>query len=95
MRLIQGLTEGDSPMSPGLALNLLQELAHQPADLSPRHQQILSLMAQGLTYKEIGATLGLTERTIKYHVGELVQRLHLENRAQVLAYAKRWLEQSG
>lgn len=98
MRLIEGLTEGDSPMSPGLAHNLLQELAHQPdhpANLTPRHQQVLSLMAQGLTYKEIGAILGLTERTIKYHVGEMVQRLHLENRAQVLAYAKRWLEQSG
>lgn len=103
MQLLQGLAQGESPLAPSLAPKLLQEFAHpsppgeaaQLAELSPRQQQILNLAAQGLTYKEIGAALGLAERTIKYHMGEMVQQLHLENRAQVLAYAKRWLEQSG
>ena len=33
--------------------------------------------------------LGLTERTIKYHMAEIIARLHLENRAQVIEYARR------
>ena len=46
-------------------------------------------MAQGLTYKEVGAKLNLSERTIKYHMGEIVGRLHLESRAQAIQYARR------
>ncbi len=57
--------------------------------LSPRQVQILSLVSQGLLYKEVGKALGLTERTVKYHMGEIIQHLHLENRAEVVAYARR------
>jgi two-component system NarL family response regulator len=49
----------------------------------------LTLVAQGLSYKEAGAKLGLSARTIKYHMAEIMQQLHLDNRAQVLAYAAR------
>jgi two-component system NarL family response regulator len=42
-----------------------------------------------MTYEEMGKTLGLTERTIRYHMGEIIQRLHVENRSQVIAYAAR------
>ncbi len=97
------LQRGEAPLSPGLARRILQELARQgntraavlpvqaekdEQELSARQTQILTLVAEGLTYKEVGAKLGLSERTIKYHMGEIVQRLHLENRAQVVAYAK-------
>ena len=51
--------------------------------------EVLTLVAQGLTYKEVGAKLHLGERTIKYHMSEIIARLQLENRAQVLAYARR------
>jgi DNA-binding NarL/FixJ family response regulator len=96
--LLESLADGAPPFAPGLAQKVLQELT-QPmppdtdvqrslAELSPRQQQILTLAAQGLTYKAIGLTLGLTERTIKYHMGEIIQRLHLQNRAQVLAYVR-------
>ncbi|HOU14790.1 MAG TPA: response regulator transcription factor [Anaerolineae bacterium] len=99
MQLLEGLARGESPLAPGLASKILQELAHSPraaasgadtllAELTSRQRQILELAAQEMTYKEIGATLGLAERTIKYHMGEIVQRLHLENRAQVVAYAR-------
>lgn len=50
--------------------------------------EVLTLVAHGLTYKEVGAKLCLTERTIKYHMGEIVRRLHVENRAQVIEYAR-------
>ena len=46
-------------------------------------------MAQGLAYKEVGARLHLGERTVKYHMAEMVARLQLENRAQALEYARR------
>lgn len=57
--------------------------------LSPRQVQILTLVAQGQTYREVGETIGLSERTVKYHMAEILERLHLENRAQVIAYAAR------
>ncbi len=50
---------------------------------------MLTLVAQGMTYKEAGAALYLSERTIKYHMGEIIARLHLENRAQVIEYARK------
>ncbi|MGD8472551.1 MAG: response regulator transcription factor [Anaerolineae bacterium] len=58
-------------------------------DLTPRQQEILALVADGLTYKEVGAALSLSENTIKYHMGEVLKRLHLRNREQVVAYAHR------
>lgn len=57
--------------------------------LSPRQIEVLRLVAEGLSYKEVGARLFLSERTIKYHMAEIMNRLHLENRAQVLAFAGR------
>lgn len=55
--------------------------------LTARQIEVLSLVAEGLSYKEVGARLFLSERTIKYHMAEIMNRLHLENRAQVLAFA--------
>jgi DNA-binding NarL/FixJ family response regulator len=60
-------------------------------ELTPRQREILVLVADGLTYKEVGAALGLSENTVKYHMGEVLQRLHLKNREQVMAYARRML----
>jgi two-component system NarL family response regulator len=55
--------------------------------LSPRQMQILTLVAQGQTYRQVAKTLGISEPTVKYHMGEILDRLHLENREQVVAYA--------
>jgi DNA-binding NarL/FixJ family response regulator len=55
--------------------------------LKPRQIEVLKLVADGLSYKEIGVRLFLSPRTVKYHMEEIMNRLHLENRAQVLAYA--------
>jgi two-component system NarL family response regulator len=99
--LFVGLGRGEAALSPGLAGRVLEEFARQameskspqPAEteaetLSPRQIQVLTLVAQGLTYKEVGAKLFLSERTIKYHIGEILDRLHLETRAQAIQYAK-------
>jgi DNA-binding NarL/FixJ family response regulator len=98
LRLLQGLARGELPLSPGMVNKIVQEFAQAPRatgvedkldELSPRQRQILDLVAQGMTYKEVGVALGLAERTIKYHMGEIVVQLQVQNRDQVLAYARR------
>lgn len=59
--------------------------------LSARQTQILTLVAQGQTYRQVAETIGIAERTVKYHMAEILDRLHLDNRAQVIAYAARFL----
>jgi len=96
------LAEGQAALSPGLADKILQEFARmgrqlgsnskqveETADLTARQREILTLIVQGMTYEETGKTLCLSERTIRYHMEEIIQRLHLENRSQVIAYAAR------
>jgi len=58
-------------------------------ELTQRQREILVLVAEGLSYKEVGAALHVSEHTVKYHMGEAMERLHLNNRAQVVAYALR------
>jgi DNA-binding NarL/FixJ family response regulator len=58
-------------------------------DLTPRQREVLVLVADGLTYKEVGAELHISENTVKYHMGQVLRRLHLKNREQVVAYARR------
>ena len=55
--------------------------------LTGRQREVLSLIAQGLSYKDAGRRLGLSPRTIKYHMAEVMSKLHLAHRAQALAYA--------
>lgn len=57
--------------------------------LNTQQIEILTLVSQGLTYKEIGARLYLSPHTIRYHMVEIMNQLHMENRAQVLAFAGR------
>ncbi len=54
--------------------------------LSPRHQQILPLLSEGLTNKEIGAQLNLSEKTVKNYLADLFDRLHMSRRSQVAAW---------
>jgi DNA-binding NarL/FixJ family response regulator len=58
-----------------------------PVRLSERQTEVLRLVASGLTYKQVGARLALSEVTVRYHMGEIMKLLHLENRSQVIAYA--------
>lgn len=55
--------------------------------LSPRQQQVLELMAEGMTNAEIGDQLGVTERTVKAYAQELYDKLGVRNRAGAVAEA--------
>jgi len=94
--LLVGALHGDISLSPGMAARIVAEfsratptLAHPGPggrDLTPRQTKVLGLVAQGLTYKEVGQRLYVTEKTIKYHMGQILEKLHAENRAQAIAY---------
>jgi DNA-binding NarL/FixJ family response regulator len=60
---------------------------HGCQELSPRQVEVLRLIAEGDTYKEIAARLAISERTVNYHMAEILDKLQLENRAQAIAYA--------
>jgi DNA-binding NarL/FixJ family response regulator len=101
--LLEGLVRGEAPLSPSLAGRVLEEFARKGRPggsrlesgeegeeiLTPRQLQVLTLVAQGLTYKEVGVRLFISERTIKYHMGEILERLHMENRREAIEFAKR------
>ena len=59
----------------------------QANGITVRQTEVLRLVAQGLTYREVGEQLSLSERTVRFHMTEIISRLHLQNRNQVLAYA--------
>jgi DNA-binding NarL/FixJ family response regulator len=96
---INGIMNGEAAISREMAGALLKEFARQAdpvttrmgqaptVSLTPRQNEILQLAAQGLSYREAADRLCLSEHTIKYHMGEILQRLHLKNREQVVAYA--------
>lgn len=81
-RLSEGGTEGH-------VQGEAEDDAGSQGELTERQTEVLTLVAQGLTYKEVGVQLSLSPRTIKYHMAEIMDTLHLENRSQVLAYAGR------
>lgn len=55
--------------------------------LTPRELDVLRAVAVGRTYGETAALLGVSERTVRYHMSEMLTRLHLVHRSQVIAYA--------
>jgi DNA-binding NarL/FixJ family response regulator len=99
--LLTNVLRGDMPLSPGMAARIMSEFSRQsdreaPADvaeLTPRQQEVLSLVAQGLIYKEVAEHLHLSEKTIKYHMGQIVGKLQVENRAQAIAYYSQQIDQ--
>lgn len=96
-RLLVGLLRGEAALSPGLAKDMMGTLAHNKAQpstrennrietLTPRQWEILERTAQGQTYKEIGTALSISEATVKYHIGQIIERLNVENRNQAVSY---------
>jgi two-component system NarL family response regulator len=103
LELVAQVEHGGAALPPDLAARLLEEFARQakhveeepvpvgkaPSDLSARQLEILTLVAQGLTYPQMSEALHLSEATVRYHMGQILERLHLNNRTQIIAYAVR------
>ncbi len=98
-RMCRGVFRGEAPLSPLMAAKILREFssladvrgdAVGPAGkLTPREIEVLELVVQGGTNKEIGESLCLAENTVKNHLRNILAKLHLRNRAQAAAYAVR------
>ena len=95
---LAGVVRGEPALTPGLARKVLSEFAHPtptrperaPDDLTDRERQVLELLVQGVTSnRELAARLFVSENTVKYHLRNILDKLHLQNRAQVIAYAMR------
>jgi DNA-binding NarL/FixJ family response regulator len=81
-----------------MATKILEEFTRQvrapqkgttSAGLSPREREVLELLTRGAVNKEIAAALEISKNTVKNHLKNIMEKLHLENRVQVVAYAFR------
>ncbi len=94
VRAIRTVHAGEAQLDPEIARKLMQEFTNpQPAapkhDLTERELQVLTLIAQGKSNKEISDDLVLSEKTVKTHVSNILQKLHLSDRTQAAVYALR------
>jgi NarL family two-component system response regulator LiaR len=92
---IRDVYRGELSLQPSLALRVIRELG-RPSSLPPSEQpltdrevEVLRLVAQGLSNQEIGGRLCITERTVRSHVSNFLEKLHLANRTQAALYALR------
>jgi PAS domain S-box-containing protein len=97
---LDGLARDEIQLAPELAARLLKDFSRggetarlaatqpSPAELTPRQWKVLNLVASGLTYKEAGRELHITEQAIKYHMAQILDRLQVKNREQAVAYLR-------
>ncbi len=103
-RLLKNIMRGESVLSPGLAARVLAEFEINPIKNTPvenqppitplpqlteRQYEVLDYAAQGLIYKEIGQLLHLSERTIRYHMGQILNALQVQNSREAIMLARR------
>jgi DNA-binding NarL/FixJ family response regulator len=97
--LLDAARAGKPALTPGMTRRLLQEFADagltsgerkDPDALTEREREVLTLMSEGVTSnRDLAEELGLTENTVKFHVRNILDKLHLRNRAQAVGVALR------
>ncbi|HET8905872.1 MAG TPA: response regulator transcription factor [Ktedonobacterales bacterium] len=103
IHILHAVYAGEGYVTPTLAASLLSEMSsaspgeRAPAvsfdELTERERQILELIAQGDSNREIGQKLYLTEKTVKHYVTNLLQKLHVRNRVEAAVLAQRGVRQ--
>jgi two-component system nitrate/nitrite response regulator NarL len=98
---IRSVMRDETPLSPAIAGRLLEEIRSgattrsssatvtEEPSITPRELEILQLVAEGMSNKEIGKRLYITEGTVKNHVHNALEKLHMKNRIQAAAYITR------
>jgi DNA-binding NarL/FixJ family response regulator len=97
--LLESVSRGEAPLSGSVAARILKEFSHpvQEQDeetavvdeLTARETEILKLITEGKTNKEISSDLFISENTVKIHLRNILEKLHLQNRIQAAVYAVR------
>jgi len=87
---------GESVLSPDMMDLLMEQVRRMPAPsqpeewgLTPREQEVLRLVAAGLSNKEIAARMYLSPHTVKAHLRSILDKLHLHSRTEAAAWAVR------
>ena len=90
-KAIQAAHQGKAHLHPQIAKKLMDEFADQPApshnELTERELEVLSLIAQGLSNREIAKELRISVKTVKTHVSNILGKLHVADRTQAAIYA--------
>lgn len=98
--MLLGVLRGEAAVSRVIARKLWEEFAEQakkqetpsllaPPNLTRREMEVLRLLSEGLPDKAIASRLGISQRTVKNHVHNILEKLQLQNRVQAAAYALR------
>lgn len=90
---VRAAARGESPLHPRAARELLSARSEQPTrgsvDLTARETEVLGLVRQGLSNKQIARRLGISERTVKAHLTSCFQRIGVLDRTQAAVWAER------
>jgi two-component system, NarL family, response regulator LiaR len=94
VRAIRTVHRGEAQLDPEIARKLMHEFSNpQPTrpkhDLTERELEVLRLISLGKSNKDISEELVLSEKTVKTHVSNILQKLHLSDRTQAAVYALR------
>jgi DNA-binding NarL/FixJ family response regulator len=95
VRSIRAAARGESPFAPRAAQALLADRSDRSARgdpaaiLTDREREVLRLVGRGLSNKEIGRQLGISEKTVKAHLGAAFQRIGVRDRTQAALWAER------
>lgn len=94
--MLEGVARGEPALSPATAARIIDEFLRSPATTPPpaqrltdRELEVLELVTAGLRNREIAAALGISENTAKFHLKNIVEKLHAQNRAELAARAVR------
>lgn len=93
-RMLEAVRHGEAAITAATAARMLQhfqrsEPVERPDRLTDREAQVLELVTRGLRNKEIAAELGISQNTVKYHLANILSKLHAESRAELAARAVR------
>ncbi len=93
---VLAVARGERYLNPALAVRLAMEMVQEAVDegtLSPREEEVLCLLAQGLSHKEVAEKLGISEKTVATYRERGMEKLGLKSRSDLLRYAVRrgWL----
>jgi DNA-binding NarL/FixJ family response regulator len=91
---IRAALEGRTYLTPQLAAEVLESMNQEPrraqdpvATLTPRQVEVLQLLAEGRSAKEIGASLEISARTVEFHKYQLMETLGIHNSAELIHFA--------
>jgi DNA-binding NarL/FixJ family response regulator len=95
--MLEGVARGEAAVTPATAFRIIREYARRPSGtdadlaspLTEREVEVLGLVTAGLRTKEIAARLGISENTVKFHLRNIVEKLHAESRTELATRALR------